>query len=72
MVSVGVGVSRQVKPHRSHVLAIAGRSQELIHALLVSIRGLVRQEGIEFSGGRREAGKIKGHAAQQCRLIRFG
>ena len=48
VVAVSVGVTRQIEPLHGHALAVVGRIQKLVDALLVGVGGVVSQERIEF------------------------
>jgi len=49
--------------------AVSGSGQEPVHDFLVGIGGLVRLEGVQFGGGRRQPGQIKRDTTQQCGFI---
>src|SRR5262249_34617846 len=72
VVSVSVCIPREVQPLNGHPLAVVRGAEERVDARLVSIRGPIRQKGIDFRRRWRQACKIKGHSPQQCSAVGFG
>ena len=70
--AVGVAVAGGVEPEPRHVLAVAGRLEQAVDDLLVSLRRRVGQEGVDLFEGRRQAGQVERHAADQGRLLGLG
>ena len=71
-VAVGIGVARGVQPDARPAFAVMGRGEQAVYLLLVGVRGLVGEEGIEFLGRGRKAGEVEAQAAQQGGAIGFG
>ena len=69
LVAVGVGVARRIEPARGHALAVAWRLQQPVDNLFVIA---VAQKGVHFRQGRRNAGEVERHAANQQRRVGFG
>ena len=70
--AVGVGVAGEVEPATGPAFTVAGRGEQAVDEFLVSVGGLVVDEGIGFFGRRRHAGEIERHAAHEGVAIGFG
>ena len=64
LIAVGVGETREVEPLGRHALAETRRGEQTIHDALVGVRRGVGEKFIQPLQRRRQAGEIKGHAAQ--------
>ena len=67
-----VGVAGGVEPAAGHVFAIARRSQEAFDDLVVGLRGVVGEEGVDLGRCRRQAGQVERHAAEEAGFVGFG
>ena len=72
LVAVGVGVAGARRASGRHALAVARRGEQAIDHLLVGVRRLVREEGIDLRGRRRQAGQVERDAADQRRPVGLG
>ena len=70
-VAVGVGVARRVQPVAPPALAVVRRLQQPVHHLFERVRTCVRDKRSDLRRGRRQAGQVETHAAQQRRLGRL-
>ena len=70
--AVRVGVAGGVEPAAGHVFAIARRSQEAFDDLVVGLRGVVCEEGVDLGRCRRQAGQVERHAAEKAGFVGFG
>ena len=68
--AVRVRVAGHVQPVPRPPFAVASRSQQAIHELLVSVWRSIRQESSDFLGRRRQAGEIMGDPTNQRALVR--
>src|SRR5262249_21196104 len=71
VVSVSVCVPGEVEPLKGHPLAVVRRAEQSVDASFVSIRGRIREKGVDLRRRGGQARKIKGHSTQQCRAVRF-
>ena len=72
VVAVGVGIPGRIEPVERHPLAIAGRSQQPVDLPLIGLGRRVGQERVQLRGGRRQAGQVERHPAQQRGPVGFG
>ena len=72
LIAVGVGVARGVEPADRHPLAEPGRGQQAVDDLLVRVRAGVALERIDLGEGRRQAGQVERHAAEQDAALGLG
>ena len=69
-VTPGVGVTREVEPGHREVLAVAWGREHRVHPAFIGVGGFVREEGVDFLRGRREARQGEGGAAQKLGAFR--
>ena len=69
-VAVRVRVTGGVQPPTRPVLAVLGRGQQPLHELPVGIRALVREEGVDFLDGGRQADQVQAHPTEERELVR--
>ena len=72
VVTVRVGVTRQVEPFQRHALAVAPRAQQTVDLLFIGFRRTVVKKGGDILGVGRQAGEIEAQAAQQGAFVRLG
>ena len=70
--AVGVGIAGEIEPAAGPAFAVAGRSQQAIHELLVGVGRFVVRESVGFFGRGRDAGEVEGDAADEHVAIGFG
>ena len=66
--TVAVGVAREVEPIGGHALAVAGRGKQAVDQIFdfgFPILNKGGSEGLDFGDRWRQAGKVKGEAADQ-------
>ena len=69
LVAARLAVAHQVEPVPRPALAELRRRQQPIDHLLVGVRRLVLDEGVDLLRRRRQADQVEGHAAQQSALV---
>ena len=67
--AVGVGIADDVEPVPGLMLAVARRREQSIDHPIPGLRQLVRQEGVDLVGRRREARQRERRPAQERRLV---
>ena len=65
LITVGVGVARQVEPTPSHVLAVVGRGQEAVDQGLVGAVGRVGDEAGDLGRFRGQPGEVEREPAHE-------
>ena len=65
VIAARIRVTRLVEPRHRHALAVSGPREQAIHQLLVSVRALVREEGVHVRDARWQAGQVQRHAADE-------
>ena len=70
--AVGVGVTRGIQPPHGHAFAVVRRGQEAVDRPLIRVGGLVREEGLGFRFGRRQAGEVEREPTEQGVTRGFG
>ena len=72
VVSLRVGVARDVEPVAAPPLAVVGGGEEAVDQSFVGVRSGVGQEPLQFPGARREADQVEEGAPRQRPLVRIG
>ena len=71
LITVGIGITRQIEPPPGHVLPVVGRGEQAVDEVLKSAGRRVREKGADLGRFRGQASKIQGHAADQVGPIGF-
>ncbi len=72
LVAVALGEARHVQPVAAPALAVLRPGQQPVHQLLVGVRRLVLDEGVDFVRRRRQPDQVERHAADVRPPIRLG
>ena len=72
VVAVRVGIAGEIEPLHGHAFAVAGRLQQGVDALFVSVGRFIGQESVEFGDGGRQAGQVISDAAEERGFVGFG
>src|SRR5207248_803667 len=72
LVAVGFGKADHVEPVASPLLAVMRRSEQTLDQLLVGLRGLIVDEGVDFFGRRGQPEEVVGDSANEGRAIGLG
>jgi len=70
-ITIGVGITRQVKPVPAPALAIVRRRQQAVDQPLVGVRPVIGDEAIDFLRRRRQAGQIQADPANERDPVRL-
>ena len=70
MGAVGTGVSSHIQPVTAPAFAVVPRGEQTIHDCCERLRGLVRHEGRDFLGCRRQTDQVISSPANQGSLVR--
>ena len=71
-IAPGVGITRKVHPSDCEVFAVTRRSEQGIDTLLVGVRRLVRDKGVDLGVGRRKARQRKRSTAEEGGTVSGG
>ena len=71
LVTIGIGIAREVEPTPGHVLPVVGRSKQAVDERLKRARRLVGEKGADLGRFRRQASEVEGNATNQIGPIGF-